>query len=117
MLFTFIGSTGLNIFAPIVSLVCWYAGLQAARLLFSKTITVTFKIRDWSLLLWGGVIVSLFNGLGLILLHRVVADEISALAFPLTELLGYLIGDVLGLVLCLVFLVYFYRLVRHLKPM
>jgi hypothetical protein len=98
-----------------VSLVCCYAGIQGVRLLFSETISVTFNIRDWKLLLWGGVIASIFNGLGLLLLNRIVVDEISALVFPLTDLLGYIIGDVLGLVLCLGFLMYFFRIVRHLK--
>ena len=115
MLFLSIESTGLNIFAPIVSLVCCYAGIQGARLLFSETISVTFNIRDWKLLLWGGVIASIFNGLGLLLLNRIVVDEISALVFPLMDLLGYIIGDVLGLVLCLGFLMYFFRIARHLK--
>jgi len=64
----------------------------------------------------GGVAASIFNGLGLALLHH-GQDGFVANSTLLFEVLGYVTGDVLGLVICLLFMVYFFRMVRHLKLM
>ena len=64
----------------------------------------------------GGVVASIFNALGLAFLdHR--QDSLTANSTRFFEVLGYVTGDVLGLVVCLAFLVYFFRMVRHLKLM
>ena len=64
----------------------------------------------------GGVVASIFNALGLALLDH---GQGGLVANPTRffEVLGYVTGDVLGLVVCLAFLVYFFRMVRHLKLM
>ena len=108
--------TGIDLLAPIVSLVCCYFGIQAIRLVFSDTISVSLKRQDWKLMVLGGVAASIFNGLGLSLLdHR--QDNVVSNSTKFFEVLGYVTGDVLGLVVCLVFMVYSFRMVRHLKLM
>jgi hypothetical protein len=108
--------TGIDLLAPIVSLVCCYFGIQAIRLVFSDTISVSLKRQDWKLMVLGGVAASIFNGLGLSLLdHR--QDNVVSNSTKFFEVLGYVTGDVLGLVVCLAFVVYFFRMVRHLKLM
>jgi hypothetical protein len=108
--------TGIDLLAPIVSLVCCYFGIQAIRLVFSDTISVSLKRQDWKLMVLGGVAASIFNGLGLSLLdHR--QDNVVSNSTKFFEVLGYVTGDVLGLVVCLAFVVYSFRMVRHLKLM
>ena len=108
--------TGQDLLAPIVSLMCCYFGIQAIRLVFSDTISVSLKRQDWKLMVLGGVTASIFNGLGLSLLdHR--QDSVVANSTKFFEVLGYVTGDVLGLVACLAFVVYSFRMVRHLKLM
>ena len=108
--------TGQDVLAPVVSLLCCYFGIQAIRLVFSDTISVSLKPQDWKLMVLGGVAASIFNGLGLALLDH-GQDSVVANSTRFLEVLGYVTGDVLGLVICLVFMIYFFRMVRHLKPM
>ena len=107
---------GQDLLAPVVSPLCCYLGMQLVRLLFSDNISVSLKPRDWKLMVLGGVAASIFNGLGLALLDH-GQGSVVAKSTKLLEVLGYVTGDVLGLVICLVFMVYFFRMVRHLKPM
>ena len=108
--------TGQDLLAPIVSLMCCYFGIQAIRLVFSDTISASLKRQDWKLMVLGGVAASIFNGLGLSLLnHR--QDNVVSNSTKFFEVLGYVTGDVLGLVVCLAFVVYSFRMVRHLKLM
>ena len=93
-----------------------YFGLQFVQLLFSDTKSVSFKPHDWKLKVLSGVAASIFNGLGLSLLnHR--QDNVVSNSTKFFEVLGYVTGDVLGLVVCLAFVVYSFRMVRHLKLM
>ena len=108
--------TGQDLLAPVVSLVCCYFGIQAIRLVFSDTISVSLKPQDWKLMVLGGVAASIFNALGLALLDH-GQDSVVANFTRLFEVLGYVTGDVLGLVICLLFMVYFFRMVRNLKLM
>ena len=108
--------TGQDLLAPVVSLLCCYLGMQFVRLLFSDTISVSLKPRDWKLMALGGVAASIFNALGLALLDH-GRDGVVSNFTRLFEVLGYVTGDVLGLVICLLFMVYFFRMVRHLKLM
>jgi hypothetical protein len=92
--------TGIDLLAPLVSLVCCYFGIQAIRLVFSDTISVSLKRQDWKLMVLGGVAASIFNALGLSLLdHR--QDSVVSNSTRIFEVLGYVTGDVLGLVVCL----------------
>ena len=116
MILLSVEQTGQDLLAPVVSLVCCYFGIQAIRLVFSDTISVSLKPQDWKLMVLGGVAASIFNGLGLALLDH-GQDSVAPISTRFFEVLGYVTGDVLGLVICLVFMVYFFRMVRHLKPM
>jgi hypothetical protein len=93
-----------------------YFGLQFVQLLFSDTKSVSFKPHDWKLKVLSGVAASIFNGLGLALLDH-GQETLTANSTRFFEVLGYVTGDVLGLVVCLAFMVYFFRMVRHLKLM
>jgi hypothetical protein len=108
--------TGQDSLAPVVSTVCCYLGIQFIRLLFSDTESVSLKPHDWKLMVLGGVACSVLHGLGLALLD-IGRDRAVAASTRLFEVLGYTTGDVLGLVVCLAVLVYFFRMVRHLKLM
>ena len=116
MILLSVEQTGQDLLAPIVSLMCCYFGIQAIRLVFSDTISASLKRQDWKLMVLGGVAASIFNGLGLSLLdHR--QDNVVSNSTKFFEVLGYVTGDVLGLVVCLAFVVYSFRMVRHLKLM
>jgi hypothetical protein len=108
--------TGQDLLAPVVSLLCCYLGMQFIRMVFSDTTSVSLKPQDWKLMFLGGVVASIFNALGLALLDD-GQDSLTANSTRFFEVLGYVTGDVLGLVVCLAFLVYFFRMVRHLKLM
>ena len=114
MILLSVEQTGIDLLAPVVSLLCCYLGMQFVRLLFSDTISVSFKPHDWKLMVLGGVAASIFNGLGLALLDH-GQDSVIPNSTRFFEVLGYVTGDVLGLVVCLAFMVYFFRMVRHLK--
>ena len=116
MILLSVEQTGQDLLAPVVSLVCCYFGIQAIRLVFSDTISVSLKPQDWKLMVLGGVAASIFNALGLALLDH-GQDSVVSNSTRLFEVLGYVTGDVLGLVICLLFMVYFFRMVRHLKLM
>jgi hypothetical protein len=116
MILLSVEQTGQDLLAPVVSLVCCYFGLQFFRLVFSDTKSVSFKPQDWKLMILGGVAASIFNGLGLALLDHGKSSVVPN-STRFFEVLGYVTGDVLGLVVCLAFMVYFFRMVRHFKPM
>jgi hypothetical protein len=116
MILLSVEQTGQDLLAPVVSLVCCYFGLQFIRLVFSDTKSVSLKPQNWRLMVLGGVAASIFNGLGLALLDH-GQGSVVANSTRFFEVLGYVTGDVLGLIICLIFTVYFFRMVRHLKPM
>ena len=116
MILLSVEQTGQDLLAPVVSLVCCYFGIQAIRLLFSDTTSVSLKPRDWKLMVLGGVAASIFNALGLALLDH-GQDSVVSNFTRLFEVLGYVTGDVLGLVICLLFMVYFFRMIRYFKLM
>ena len=116
MILLSVEQTGQDLLAPVVSLVCCYFGIQAIRLVFSDTISVSLKPQDWKLMVLGGVAASIFNALGLALLDH-GQGSVAPNSTRFFEVLGYVTGDVLGLVICLLFMVYFFRMVRHFKPM
>jgi len=106
--------TGWSLVSPIVSLLCCYLGVQFVRLLFSDTVSVSFANKDWKLMFWGGVLGSVFNGFGLTFLNQTYksAADNSAL---LLEVMGFVVGDVLGLVFCLISIIYLFRMIRFIK--
>ena len=100
--------------SPIVSLPCCYLGVQFVRILFSDTVSVSFAIKDWKLMFWGGVVGSIFNGFGLTVLNQTYKSVVDNSAL-LLEVMGFVIGDVLGLMFCLVSIVYLFRMIRLIK--
>ena len=106
--------TGVVLISPIVSLLCCYLGVQFVRILFSDTVSVSFAIKDWKLMFWGGVVGSVFNGFGLTLLNQTYKSTVdnSALLF---EVMGFVVGDVFGLIFCLLSIVYLFRMIRLIK--
>ena len=106
--------TGWSLLALLVSIPCCYFGVQFARILFSDTVSVSFAIKDWKLMFWGGVVGSIFNGFGLTLLNQTYKSTVDNSAL-LLEVMGFVVGDVLGLVFCLLSIVYFFRMIRFIK--
>ena len=106
--------TGWSFLSPIVSLPCCYLGVQFVRILFSDTVSVSFAIKDWKLMFWGGVLGSVFNGFGLTLLNQTYKSTVVTSTL-LLEVMGFVVGDVLGLMFCLVSIVYMFRLIRFIK--
>ena len=106
--------TGWSLLSPIVSIPCCYLGVQFVRILFSDTISVSFAIKDWKLMFWGGVVGSIFNGCGLALLNQTYKSTVDNSTL-LLEVMGFVVGDVLGLMFCLVSIVYILRMIRFIK--
>ena len=106
--------TGWSLLSPIVSLPCCYLGVQFVRILFSDTISVSFAIKDWKLLFWGGIVGSIFNGFGLTLLNQTYKSTVENSTL-LLEVMGFVVGDVLGLIFCLLSIVYLFRMIRFIK--
>ena len=106
--------TGWSLLSPIVSMPCCYLGVQFVRILFSDTISVSFVIKDWKLLFWGGIVGSIFNGFGLTLLNQTYKSTVDNSAL-LLEVMGFVVGDVLGLIFCLLSIVYLFRMIRFIK--
>jgi hypothetical protein len=106
--------TGVALIPSVVSLLFYYLGVQLVRILFSDTISVSFVIKDWKLMFWGGVVGSIFNGLGLTLLNQTYKSTVDTSAL-LLEVMGFVVGDVLGLIFCLLSIVYLFRMIRFIK--
>ena len=100
--------------APVVSITCCYLGVRFVRILFSDTTSVSFAIKDWKLMFWGGILGSIFNGFGLTLLNQTYKTTVDNSAL-LLEVMGFVVGDVLGLIFCLVSIVYLFRMIRFSK--
>ena len=106
--------TGVVLISSIVSLLCCYLGVQFVRILFSETVSVSFGVKNWKLMFWGGVVGSVFNGFGLTLLNQTYKSTVDNNAL-LLEVMGFVVGDVLGLMFCLVSIVYILRMIRFIK--
>ena len=106
--------TEVVLVSSIVSVLCCYLGVQFVRILFSDTLSVSFGIKDWKIMFWGGVLGSVFNGFGLTLLNQTYKPTVDN-SVLLLEVTGYVVGDVLGLVFCLISIVYMFRMIRFIK--
>ena len=113
MLFLSSGQTGTDILAPLVSLFGCYVGIQLARLILVDTNTRSLNVRAWKLLFTAGAVASAFNSLGLIALQ----DGLSELKFLALQLnfLGYIIGDMLGMMVCVGTIMLGFRYIRSIK--
>jgi hypothetical protein len=63
---------------------------------------------------WGGVLGSIFNGVGLSLLNQTYKSTVDKSPL-LLEAIGFVVGDVLGLIFCLLSIVYMFRMIRFIK--
>jgi hypothetical protein len=93
----------LDVLSPIVSMVACYIGFLGATVVVQKE-DIGNKISTWKYFVLAGATSSFVNGLALSWLQ--FADT------PLSALIGYVVGDTLGLVVCLVVLMYSFRLIR-----
>ena len=93
----------LDMLSPIVSMVACYVGFLGATLIFKKN-TIGNTLSTWKYFLLAGVCSSFANGLALSWL-QFSGTQISAL-------LGYVVGDTLGLFTCLIILMYLFRFIR-----
>lgn len=95
----------LDIMSPVVSMVACYLGYKAATFLpISMSPELTPSL--WKFLVFAGATSSFANGIALSMLQHQGTE--------LTSLLGYLIGDISGLVVCFLMLMYSFRLARLL---
>ena len=93
----------LDVLSPIVSMVACYIGFLGATVLIKKE-AIGNTISTWKYFVLAGATSSVVNGLALSWLQ--FADA------PLSALIGYVVGDTLGLLVCLVVLMYAFRLIR-----
>ena len=93
----------LDYLSPLVSLIVCYAGfLIASAFITAQPKQPTIKMSHFFILT--GALASIFNGLSLSWLHFGKMQLISTL--------GYFIGDIAGLVVCFLLLIYGFRLAR-----
>ena len=93
----------LDVLSPIVSMVACYIGFLGATVVVHKE-DIGNKISTWKYFVIAGATSSVVNGVALSWLQ--FADT------PLSALIGYVVGDTLGLVVCLVVLIYVFRIIR-----
>ena len=63
---------------------------------------------------WGGVVGSIFNGFGLALFNQTYKTTVDNSALFL-EVMGFVVGDVLGLLFFILSIVYLFRMIRFIK--
>ena len=93
----------LHVLSPVVSMIACYVGYKIATLLplpASRELTPNL----WKFLVFAGAISSFANGAALSALQHQGAELISVL--------GYLVGDVMGLIVCFLMLMYAFRWAR-----
>ena len=93
----------LDVLSPIVSMVACYIGFLGATVVVQKE-DIGNTISTWKYFIIAGATSSVVNGVAL-----------SWLQFsetPLSALVGYIVGDTLGLAVCLVVVMYAFRLIR-----
>ena len=93
----------LDVLSPLVSMIACYIGFLGATVLIKKE-AIGNTISTWKYFVLAGATSSIVNGLALSWLQ--FADS------PLSALIGYVVGDTLGLLVCLVVLMYAFRLIR-----
>jgi hypothetical protein len=93
----------LDVLSPIVSMVACYIGFLGATVVVKKE-EIGNEISTWKYFVIAGATSSVVNGVAL-----------SWLQFedtPFSALVGYVVGDTLGLAVCLVVVMYAFRLIR-----
>ena len=95
----------LHIMAPVVSMIACYLGYGVATL-FPVLRNRAFTPDLWKFLIIAGATSSFANGVALSILQHQGAEILS--------LMGYLIGDISGLIVCFLILMYAFRFARIL---
>ena len=113
MLFLSSGQTGTDIYAPLVSTLGCYVGIQLVRLMLVDTNTRSLNVRAWKLLFTAGAVASVFNSFGLTAMQNGL-NKMTFLALKL-NFLGYIIGDMLGMMLCVATIMLGFRYIRSIK--
>ena len=98
-----ISGSELDVLSPIVSMVACYIGFLGATVVVQKE-NIGNTISTWKYFVIAGATSSVFNGVALSWLQ--FADT------PISALIGYVVGDTLGLAVCLIVLIYSFRLIR-----
>ena len=93
----------LDVLSPIVSMIACYIGFLGATVVVKKE-EIGNKISTWKYFIIAGATSSVVNGVALSWLHFSET--------PVRALAGYVVGDTLGLLVCLVVLMYSFRLIR-----
>jgi hypothetical protein len=93
----------LDTLSPVVSMIACYVGFVVGSVLITGQ-KKQLSFRMWKFFVVVGAISSLFNGIALSWLQHSGAEIISTL--------GYVIGDVAGLIACFIILMYAFRFVR-----
>ena len=97
----------ISVYQPTISLIACYLGVSLAHmLLMIRSSRLDFKA--WKFLIFAGVIGSIFNGIGLSLTQSGTSLAIN--------LLGYVIGDITGLLTSLFILMYLFKFIRIYRP-
>jgi len=96
----------LDPIAPLFSLIACYIGVTVAKLIFELTYKAS-KATEWIFLLFAGFVSSIANAATLSFLQH--PNEI------LYSMIGYATGDMAGMALCLIAIMYFFRFLRHYK--
>ena len=96
----------LHPLAPIASISATYLGVVFAKFLFERRYAAS-KPTEWKFLLFSGFVSSITN-----------AASLSFLQHPndiIRSMIGYVTGDMAGMALCLIAIMYFFRFLRHYK--
>jgi hypothetical protein len=93
--------TSLHWSTPIAGLLSCYAGFYVASFIIGSQNRFP-SVRSWKFLVFAGFLSSLCNGL---VLSSIQYDDVF-----ITSVVGYIFGDMLGLITCLLLLMYGFRL-------
>lgn len=93
----------LHVLSPVVSMIACYVGYKIATLL-PLPVSGDLTPNLWKFLVLAGAISSFANGVALSVLQHQGAELMSVL--------GYLVGDVMGLLVCFLMLMYAFRWAR-----
>ena len=92
--------------SPIISLLACYIGVLVTKKICRKMF-YSRSVSSWKIITFAGVIGSFLNGVGLSFLNE--GTNISL------RVLGYMIGDMAGLFICMVILMYLFRFLRFYR--
>ena len=93
----------LDVLSPVVSMIACYLGFVVGSVFITGQ-KKQLSLRMWKFFVGVGAISSLFNGIALSFLQHSGTEIIATI--------GYMIGDVAGLIACFIILMYAFRFAR-----